>query len=584
MNIKTGKTVLLCGTEPFIRTTLLALAFFLLCLPQLFSATNETDPFYSYYPKGVREYENGNYNASCRFFKGFLEKYPNAGRVNILFKDAFDKYQNVEINLSLGQEALNKKSYAESLAFLGNVLDLMPQNRKALSLVIECARGLNGSIKILDRPDKNGNEITERTLTQDEELTMHAALFDQGGTFISTVRALWSTTENADKPLSARMSDSCIYSPVASGVTVTVKAALSETLFGRTGPIRTLPGKIQSYKIALSADKKAEEIKSIRVRAGDEFTLYASGFDKEGAYAGAAPVSWQIRGFPRAGGLKYSASFTASLEKSGKGNILIEGKNGKRKTLDLEVTAGDPYYLQIDTKPDGKGREIFSMRVLTGHNYEFYSCAYDRFGNFAKNAPASWKTTPTLEPAQADDTAHFSFNPMIYYVNGYLEAESPGIQSDRTGILSVFRGKITGKSMKSLEANVEKQNNVVHFVKRNDTLSLIISQLFHLPYRWKDVSPYVYAVSDYNKLPDADLIFPQQPLFIPFVRITNTITRANLSTRIFNDQKKENMIVIFHTNAQVINKMNKLLLLDEYFIRTSNLDYLKAKYNFDFIR
>ncbi|MDD5065847.1 MAG: hypothetical protein PHF84_02245 [bacterium] len=558
------------------------LMLFFMPIFQAFSITN--DNTYNYGIRSIRAYELGQYETACKYMKIFMEKYPNCNKMNLLFKDAFDKYQSIEINLTQGQELMKNKYYAEAIPFFKNALAISPISPKALRALDECCRQLKVSIKILDSDSANGNEIKDMSVSPDQELLLWACGFTEKGDYIGPVPVNWQATGSLEKVTRNERSVNFLFSPVKPGTRGTISARLFDTVFMKTGILNVVPGRIASFKICSVQDENAGDVKNLSLKAGDTLKLYSFGLDGKSMSAGTAPVKWRFTGAFSKYSKEYSSEFQAVLTRSGKAMLTVIGKNNVRKSIEIEINPAELHYIEIEDKPDSRGAPVFSLKAFSGRDYLFYACGYDQYHNFTGNINVNWKTAPTLEPVSLENAGTFKFKPSMYFVNGYVEADKEGM-IDKTGIISVFRGAIVSGNMKEMLKNVEDQNNILYFVKPNENLGLIASKILNLPYRWGAVVNYVYAISDYNKIPEANLIYPNQPIFVPFVRITNTITRANLSSQIVGaGDEKKNIVVVYHTNAAVINRMDKIILLDEYFLRTSNLDYLKAKYNYDFVR
>lgn len=544
------------------------------------SQTSTENMIYKYYIKGIREYYNQNYNKACEYFRKFLDEKPSCNRISIMFKDAFEKYQSVEINLMQAEELYNNNYYEEAIPFLNNVLKIEPNNKRALKYLKECYKKLELTIKIVDKPTADGKEIKDRIISTDEELKLFAVGFDRNNNFLGPIKVEWYSTGTLEKIRNLKRSESLIFSPVNANTFGRIRAYIAKNKFSETGLIKVKEGKLNYFKIQTSTKLLDEEVKDIEIQAGEKIELYAHGFDKNGKYLGLVPVKWKIKGFVSKCSKKYSSSFLFISKKAGNGKLVIKAKNGYKLNIKVKVLPSEPYYFQIESAPGGTGYEIFSLKLLTGKKYIFYASAYDKYHNFVKNLKVNWRTTPSLEPIELNSSEKFEFIPTLPFVGGTIEVYKENMIGDKTGSIYIYPGDVyLNKEMKEmLIKKFEKRNKIVYFVKKDEILAKIVSVLLNLPYKWKKIYKYVYAIGDYNRLPDKNLILINQPICIPFFKIESKTTKEELAQRLFGNRNMKDKIVVYGKSSNIIEPDDKIIIIDEDFLKTGDIKYVEAKY------
>lgn len=543
---------------------------------------SQIDKIWKCYQNGVVYYYKQDYGRACENFRKFLDKYPSNKRINMMFQDAFSKYQKIEVNFIQAKALIEDHFYSEAIPFLNEVLNVEPNNKDALNYLFECYKKIEITIKILDKPSITGNEIKDITISPDEELKFYAVGYDKNNSFIGPVRVKWHTTGTLNKIKNSGLSSSLNFSPVIANKKGTVKAVALKKNFTQTGKIKVTKSKLSYFKVQAILDLSEDEIEDITLKAGEKIRLYAHGFDKNDQYIGVIPVQWEATGVKKYF-KKYISSFFYVSKKAGKGRLFIKAKNGKRKSIDISVLPGKVAYIQIEDSLKGKGQEVLFLRLKLGDKFVFYAAGYDKYFNFVDNVSVNWSTEPFLEPVKKYNSVKFEFSSELPYIRGKIVIEKEGISGDKTGFISIYPGDmyLTKEKKEVLIKKFEKENKIVYFVKPKDILSRIFYRYLTKFTNWQKIRKYFYAIGEYNNMPDINLVIVGQPIYIPFIKAGEKTTKSELADELFNNKNMKDKILIYNKRSETIQPDDKLIILDTDFLKTGDINYIKTKYYTD---
>ncbi|MBN1898376.1 MAG: hypothetical protein JW827_06335 [Spirochaetes bacterium] len=566
------------------RSLLLLILLMILNSPVVRSESSSTsekqDLSYQYYIKSIIECNNQNYTKACEYSKKFLEQHPSCNQINIMFKEAFDKFQKVEMALFQGQEMYNARHYEEALSFFHQVLGIEPANDRALDYIKKCYEKLRIKVKIVDEPTSEGKEIVDLEMSLDDEKELHAVGYDALGKFMGPVKVKWVGLGDLKKLNIFIKQSSIIFSPVATGSDGKLRAIAYPNGFDETGTIRVTEGRAASLKITRTENHKDDEVKELFPEAGREIRLYAHGYDQQGHYTGPVPVTWRVRGEPDKIFKSWISHFNFKSKKKGEGQLIVNMKNGFQKEIPVKITPLEASYIQIENAPDGKGSEIFSIKLLTGKKYDFYANAYDKYHNFVENPEVNWQTTSGLEPIFIKNRSHLEFTQYLSWVGGEIEASKEGLVGDKTGSIYVYPGEDTldDAQKKALMEKIARENKVIYFVRTGDILARIVSTVLKLPYRWHLLAKYIYAIGEYNKMPDVNLIIYDQPIYFPFMIAEKNETIKDFADRVLGSPDRASLVVIYNSDLDIIKAGDRIIILDEDFLKTGDEEFIEAKY------
>jgi ABC-type cobalt transport system substrate-binding protein len=143
-------------------------------------------------------------------------------------------------------------------------------------------------IIIRDAPDGAGNEVITHAMTTDQSLTLYAAGYDEGDTFVENTQVNWTLTGGLD---GIPVSDTVfVFSPAVAPRSGTINAQIG-TIQDATGTINVSTGALASLLIRDAANNGGDSVTTVTMSAGDSRTFYAAGYDADGNYRRDEPTS-----------------------------------------------------------------------------------------------------------------------------------------------------------------------------------------------------------------------------------------------------------------------------------------------------
>jgi hypothetical protein len=194
-------------------------------------------------------------------------------------------------------------------------------------------------IIIRDAPHGGGNEVTDFSMTTDQEINLYAAGYDESDNYMFDLTTKWTTTGSLDAIREDGTSE-FIFSPSTAPTSGTI-IATSDDLNDATGTITVNPGELCLFEIrGRSCDlivtippnddvciPEYEDTTSAYV--GDHLPLWASGYDCEGNYIGDRFIQWDSISIDFTGTLFFEtpsgngASIILELTQPGQGRVVL---------------------------------------------------------------------------------------------------------------------------------------------------------------------------------------------------------------------------------------------------------------------
>jgi hypothetical protein len=170
-------------------------------------------------------------------------------------------------------------------------------------------------------------------------------------------------------------------------------------------------------------------------------TLYAAGYDASDNYIGDQVVDWFSTGT-----LDYidvtAPNFTFTpVNAPSSGTIGITNGTFGNTTGTIIVSVGALNYITINSSPGAAGTEIDTLTLTAGISTSFYAVGYDLDGNYRSEVEVDWSSTGNLDEVTGTGTS-IVFNPVTAPSTGTIVADTAGIFTDETGLITVKEGNL----------------------------------------------------------------------------------------------------------------------------------------------
>lgn len=247
-------------------------------------------------------------------------------------------------------------------------------------------------VKIIEGAAGNGPELTTKTLTTDQTLTVHAAGYDAAGNYLGDLSVDWSVTGNIGtlSSISGTVTTLAATKPGTGSITADHSTALDDA----TGIITVTVGAPHHVKILSGASGNNSEVGALTLLSGQTLALHASGFDADDNYIADVSVNWSVSGnigtlTPTSG---VSTIFTATT--LGAGVItadhpsLLDDATGI-----ITVSAGVLSYIKIAEGPSGNTAELGNKSLTADQFLAVHAAGYDAAGNYLGDFSVTWSVT-----------------------------------------------------------------------------------------------------------------------------------------------------------------------------------------------
>jgi len=447
---------------------------YLLISIKLYSSTNisrntNQELINKYFQEGINFYIARDFKSAAEMWKKVLDLEPTHQQAKIYFEKAYEKYQEMMMNYYKGIESYKKDKCNEAIDYFKKSLLINPRFEKCrdyLNLAYKC---LKITLKIFDKPTKDGKEVGDIKITTDEGITLYAVGFDGKGKFIGPVEVNWESIGDIDPiNITNEYASFINYIPSKFGTKGKIKIYFKDSEPDETGEITVLPGKLQYIKIASELKPDSEQIHSLKITTDQTLKLYSLGFDKNKNYIGQIPVEWQFSTLNSnfiiandSSELKFSPNKT--IEKA---KIIAKSKLGITSEItDIQILPGKLKYVRIETKPNGEGEEVYSLNITADDVLKFYAVGYDSKDNLIGNINVDWQSEIPCENTEFNNVSQFIFSPTKAYTEGKIRVLSKSnLIGDETGIIKVSPGKVAKVSFfKDENFKLSKKVNIILF-------------------------------------------------------------------------------------------------------------------------
>ncbi|KPL08429.1 hypothetical protein AMJ86_00570 [bacterium SM23_57] len=355
-------------------------------------------------------------------------------------------------------------------------------------------------------PNNTGQAMSRTvpiTLTTDDILTLYAAGYDASNNYIKDTTATWigigklaNVVNDTGKILNFNPGDVI----TTSGNFIRAHPSSGADAF--TGDIYVNPGKIHHLVIQDGWVSGSNPIIDKTVKAGNNLSMYAIGYDSDDNYVRPVWARWSVDG--NMGWVDPDSSTTVTFHPDtvGFGLVTADTMNGLISgKARITVEPGAPDYIKIVTKPiiyPGEAPSVTTdtVHVTTDMTLRLYAAAFDYFGNFISNAEPQWRASGSLDSIPTSSAAYIDFNPRTATTEGRIHATPPTFKGDSTGWIMVSSGV-----PKQLEVALGPRGNTQILKDTSLTLSIGDTLFLHATGYDADGNYACDVIADWNMIP-----------------------------------------------------------------------------------
>ncbi|MDZ7359597.1 MAG: hypothetical protein ONB46_02565 [candidate division KSB1 bacterium] len=308
-----------------------------------------------------------------------------------------------------------------------------------VSATITVAAGALSFVKVVEGPAGNGPELLAKTLTTDQNLTVHAAGYDAAGNYLGDFSVTWSLSNGATGSLSPTTGAATTFNPTRTGTT-TITANHATATDDVTGTITINTGAQHHVKVLSGASGNTAEVTTQTLTAGSTFQVHASSFDADDNRIADVSVNWVLSG--GIGSLSPSSGVSTTLTASTAGTGIITADHSTLfddATGIITVNAGALSFVKIVEGASGNGPEMGGKSLTTDNTLTVHAAGYDAHGNYISDVSVNWSVTGgigTVSPATGTSTTLTLTTPG----SGIITAAHATATPDDSGPISVSTG------------------------------------------------------------------------------------------------------------------------------------------------
>jgi hypothetical protein len=286
---------------------------------------------------------------------------------------------------------------------------------------------------VRDAPAGGGSEVTTRTLTTDQSLTVYAAGYDADNNFRQDESASWTSTLGL-----SGSGISITFNPTVP-TSGTIRATVS-TIFDETGLITVTVGALHHLIIRNAAGGGGTEVNTYAMTTDDSLRLYSAGYDADNNFISDQTAIWTLTGNLDGSG-STGTSFTFRPHISGTSGLIVATVGSLSDyTGNITVSVGILHHIRINTAGDAVATEFTDQTLTTDQSVTLYAAGYDHYNNWRSLVNATWSSTGNLDPVNATGVSYL-FDPVTAPTSGRIIAIS-GTLRDTTGTINVITGSI----------------------------------------------------------------------------------------------------------------------------------------------
>lgn len=436
--------------------------------------------------------------------------------------------------------------------------------------MIKILPGKAEKIYIIKLPGKNAAALKKLTIKAGEKEKIFSAGFNEDNRFLKLYNVKWKIqSEKALREVKNRNNVKLHYTKAPQDIIIDLYHP--KVKCGTSFIVSVIPNKIKKFIISEYANKPSTNF--FTVSADNKKEFFGLVFDKYNNFIEQVKCKWKLDNLTGHLSDRIGSATVFYPDKVGKGRLQaaysrITKNKADKYTSDivLKVIPGKMDTIGLMSISDN----ILITNIILGYNkrVKLRAVALDKMNNYIKDIEANWQIPGKMEILKDDY----------------------GIMNVLTGTEDEFEGKVilTKDSLDSFQGTIKilprelittvskkefgSKNIILYYVYNGDTFSEIMVKTLKLTYKWKKICKYIKAICEYNKIENIDLIFPKQVIDIPYYQVNKKITIKELAKELFNDEAKEENIIIYKKKGKIIIPEDKVLIIDEEFLRTGHLE------------
>ena len=296
-------------------------------------------------------------------------------------------------------------------------------------------------IKIVEGPSGNGLELTTKSLTTDQTLTVHAAGYDAAGNYLNDYPVNWSVS-NSIGALSSNIGITTTLEANRPGIGI-ITADHATATDDVTGNITVTTGAPYRVKILSGPTGLTTEIGDSTMLTGGTLIIHAGSYDRDDNHIGDVSASWNVSGSIGALNPLNGISTTFTANTAGAGVItattptLIADLTGT-----ITVQAGSVNYIKIVEGPPGiNGPELGNRSANTDETITVHAAGYDASGNYLGDFPVNWGMSGNIGTLSTATGTSTQLN-LRTRGNGKIFADHATAIDDSSGTITVDVGAL----------------------------------------------------------------------------------------------------------------------------------------------
>ncbi|MDD5066961.1 MAG: tetratricopeptide repeat protein [bacterium] len=448
--------------------------------------------------------------------------------------------------------------------------------------IISVLPGMAQYIYIVNSPDTNFSVWNRLTLRAGDKVSLYAAGFGNKKNMLGLYEVDWRVRS---REIQGRFAKKNMLPVAFTNADQVVRIDLSHPkVWAQTNfLIQITPGPARELFLSDVSNRKSTNF--FIIRSDEPKKIYAFLTDRYRNIIREPACAWSLKEITGTLSTDHPDYYSVFIpDKVGEGEITAQSTDPGQMTAELP---GKTIRVRVVPGSPGKIGVSYADKFVSGPlvlkpqaDHQFDSYTLDRNDNVIQKARVEWtvrddRTNYILNRQDQSITLHFE----QAVSNGMIMAVSEGLKTNimfRTG-----PGEIVMKTeieTQKRTSDVEQEDLVIYHVYNGDTMCRIISKILQMPYVWARLAPFIHSLAQYNRLSDEDLIFPKQRINIPYFRVEEETTKEELALKIFNDSKKKDLIKIYRKYQDQITPGDKIILLQEDFLRTGKVSITNVEY------
>jgi len=244
-------------------------------------------------------------------------------------------------------------------------------------------------IKIESASSGMGEEIGDKIVTTDENITMYAVGYDAFDNFVANIPVNWTVSGAIGTVLPTNSTSTTLMLTTIGSGKVTADDGSGHIDY--TGNITVNPGSLHRVKVIEGANGNGDELTTRAITTDQTLTIHAAGFDFDNNYIGDLLVTWLVTNSIGQFQPNPGASTVFNANQIGTGRIRADHATAiDDETDDITVSIGALNYIKIVTGASGNGAEYTTGTISAGQSFQIHAAGYDADANYISDVAVDW--------------------------------------------------------------------------------------------------------------------------------------------------------------------------------------------------